>query len=89
MWMSHHEILDSVKSASYGLMFANGLTLFTLSLVPFATAFAGETHWTVAVPVALYGMVMALACLAFVGHGLSAGNTRRTQPCSRFSGARR
>ena len=73
MWLSHHEILESVRSVSYTVLAVNGILLFTMSLVPFATAFAGEGHWTEPVPVALYGLVMFSTALAFVGLRLAIG----------------
>jgi uncharacterized membrane protein len=73
MWLSHHEILESVQSASYRVLGINGILLFTMSLVPFATAFAGEGHWTEPVPVALYGLVMFSTSLAFIGLRLVTG----------------
>src|SRR5436190_18598207 len=63
MWVSHHEIVSAVRTINYPLIFANGTTLFFMSLVPFAMAFAGEAHWTAPVPVALYGIVMFAVCL--------------------------
>lgn len=77
MWLSHHEILESVHSASYTVLFVNGILLFSMSLVPFATAFAGESHWTEPVPVALYGLVMFSASVAFVGFRLVTGRHSR------------
>src|ERR1051325_6382899 len=66
MWISHHEIVAAVRTINYQLIFANGVTLFFMSLVPFAMAFSAETHWNAPLPVALYGIVMLLVCLAFV-----------------------
>jgi uncharacterized membrane protein len=73
MWLSHHEILESVPTSSYSLLGLNGILLFTISLVPFATAFAGESHWTETVPVAFYGVVMFTTSLAFVAFRVAAG----------------
>ena len=73
MWLSHHEILESAHSTSYGVLGVNGVLLFTMSLVPFATAFAGESHWTAPVPVALYGLVMLSTSLAFVAFRIATG----------------
>ena len=44
-----------------------------MSLVPFALAFASETHWSEPVPVALYGVVMLAASGGFVCLRLAAG----------------
>ena len=72
MWISHHEIVAAVRTIDYTMIFANGVTLFFMSLVPFAMAFASETHWTEPVPVALYGVVMLAVCLGFVWFRLAA-----------------
>jgi uncharacterized membrane protein len=77
MWLSHHEILESVRSASYYLLFVNGILLFTMSLVPFATAWAGESHWAEPVPAALYGVVMLSASLAFIWFRVLTGRHSR------------
>jgi uncharacterized membrane protein len=73
MWVAHHDIVASVRTIDYPLIFANGVLLFFMSLVPFATAFAGETHWTATIPVALYGVVMFAASAGFVWFRLAVG----------------
>ena len=55
------------------MLFANGVLLFLMSLVPFATAFAGETGWTAPIPVALYGVIMLAASLGFAWFRLATG----------------
>jgi uncharacterized membrane protein len=74
MWVAHHEIVASMRSATYPILFINGLLLFFMSLVPFSTAFASETHWTEAIPVALYGVVMLAASSGFAWFRLAAGS---------------
>ncbi len=73
MWVAHHDIVADIRSVSYPLMFANGALLFFMSLVPFATAYAGETHWTEPVPVAFYGLVMLAASGGFAWFRLAVG----------------
>ena len=73
MWVAHHDIVAGLRTVNYPLLFANGVLLFFMSLVPFATAYAGETHWTEPVPVALYGVVMLAASVGFAGFRLAAG----------------
>jgi uncharacterized membrane protein len=46
------------------LMWLNLLLLFWLSLVPFTTAWMGESHFA-ATPTALYGIVLLLAALSY------------------------
>jgi uncharacterized membrane protein len=77
MWVAHHDIVASVRTIDYRLIFANGALLFFMSLVPFATAFAGETHWTATIPVALYGVVMFAASMGFVLFRLAVGRHSR------------
>lgn len=74
MWVGHHDIVASIRTVNYPVLFANGALLFFMSLVPFAMAFASETHWTQAVPVALYGVVMFAASGGFVWLRLAAGS---------------
>jgi len=74
MWVAHHDIVGAIRTVNYPLLFANGVLLFFMSLVPFALAFASETHWTEPVPVALYGVVMLAASGGFVWLRLAAGS---------------
>lgn len=73
MWVAHHDIVASIRTVNYPMLFANGALLFFMSLVPFALAFASETHWTEAIPVALYGVVMLAASGGFAWLRLAAG----------------
>jgi uncharacterized membrane protein len=74
MWVAHHDIVAAIRTVNYPLLFANGVLLFFMSLVPFALAFASETHWTEPVPVALYGVVMLAASGGFVWLRLATGS---------------
>lgn len=67
LWVNHHDALLHVSEIDRGILFANGLFLFCASLIPFATAFAGEEHWSTPVPVVLYGGVMVSVSLS-LGH---------------------
>ena len=42
-WVNHHRLFGHVRRVTNGLLWANMVLLFTLSLVPFATAYLG-TH---------------------------------------------
>lgn len=66
VWVNHHTIFSRLESATHPLLVANGLLLFATSLIPFATAFGNDSHWTQPVPVALYGLVMTCVSVAFV-----------------------
>lgn len=65
VWLSHHDLFVTLKTIDRAVLTANGLLLFVASLIPFATAFAGEAHWKSAVAVATYGLVMIAVNLAF------------------------
>src|SRR5579863_6784072 len=41
-WVNHHRLFSHARAGSSGLLWANIALLFTLSLVPFATAYLGE-----------------------------------------------
>ena len=63
-WNNHHHMLQAAEHVDGGVLWANLHLLFWLSLVPFATAWMGENHFA-AVPVAIYGAVLALAGIAY------------------------
>lgn len=59
-WNNHHHMFHVTKHVTGAILWANLHLLFWLSLVPFATAWMGETH-IAPVPTAVYGMVLLLA----------------------------
>lgn len=63
-WNNHHHLLHATTKVNGPILWANTHLLFWLSLVPFATAWMGENHFA-ARPVALYGMVLLMAALAY------------------------
>ena len=63
-WNNHHHLLHAVQHVTGPTLWANLHLLFWLSLVPFVTAWMGENHYA-AMPVALYGMVLIAAALAY------------------------
>jgi uncharacterized membrane protein len=63
-WNNHHHLFQAVRQVSGGVLWANLHLLFWLSLVPFVTGWMGENDFA-AVPVALYGVVMFMAGVAF------------------------
>ena len=65
IWLNHHNIFSSLHKVDAALLGANGLLLFTCSFIPFATAYASESHWTEPLPVLVYGLLMAVVSLAF------------------------
>jgi uncharacterized membrane protein len=72
-WNNHHHLLQAIKHVDGRVLWANLHLLFWLSLVPFVTAWIGETRFA-SLPVALYGAVMMLAAVAYfvLAHALIA-----------------
>ncbi len=65
MWVNHHHFLHTAKRPDAPLLWANNNLLFWMSLIPFATAYMGRNHGA-SLPVALYGVVLALTSSAFL-----------------------
>ncbi|MFE5322345.1 TMEM175 family protein [Paenibacillus sp. NPDC056579] len=63
-WNNHHHLLHTVHVMNGKLMWLNMLLLFWLSLVPFTTAWMGESNFA-STPTALYGIVLLLAAIAY------------------------
>ena len=59
-WNNHHHLFKVVERIDAAVMWSNKMLLFSLSLVPFATAWFGENPGTLA-PVILYVLVQ-LSC---------------------------
>ena len=63
-WNNHHHLLQAIKHVDGRVLWANLHLLFWLSLTPFVTGWMGENHFA-AWPVALYGMVLLFAAVAY------------------------
>ena len=63
-WNNHHHMLHAAKKVSGAALWANLHLLFWLSLLPFASGWMGENHFS-PVPVALYGVVLLMAAFAY------------------------
>jgi uncharacterized membrane protein len=63
-WNNHHHMLQAAEYVDGRVLWANLHLLFWLSLVPFVTAWMGENRFA-ALPVAVYGVVLALAGVAY------------------------
>src|SRR5256885_13865807 len=63
-WSNHHHLLQVVEHVKGRVLWANLHLLFWLSLTPFVTAWMGENQFA-AWPVALYGLVMLCAAIAY------------------------
>lgn len=63
-WNNHHHLMQIVKKVSGSVLWSNIHLLFWLSLVPFATAWMGENHFS-KWPVILYGFILMMAAVAY------------------------
>jgi len=63
-WNNHHHMFHATSHVSGGILWANLHLLFWLSLVPFATTWMGEHHFT-SLPTAIYGIVLLAAAIAY------------------------
>ena len=63
-WNNHHHMFQAVRHVNGRVLWGNLHLLFWMSLMPFVTAWMGETHF-VPFPVAVYGMVMLMAGIAY------------------------
>ncbi len=63
-WVNHHYLFHQLKRVDERVLWSNMVLLFLLSLIPFATAYAGETR-EAAFPTALYAAVMLANALAY------------------------
>jgi uncharacterized membrane protein len=59
VWVNHHHLLGYAELATPQLIWGNFAHLFTVSLIPFSTAWIANSHLA-AFPVALYAAVFAL-----------------------------
>lgn len=64
-WMNHHRTFHLAKQVDVVALWCNLLLLFTLSLIPFATAYMGANHLS-SLSVAIYCALLMLCTLAFV-----------------------
>ena len=63
-WNNHHHMMQTAERVNGAILWANLHLLFWLSLIPFATAWLGETGgatW----PTAVYGAVLLAAAVAY------------------------
>ncbi len=63
-WSNHHHLLQVVERVNGGVLWANLHLLFWLSLTPFVTGWMGQNKFAAA-PVALYGVVLLCAGIAY------------------------
>ena len=63
-WNNHHHMLHAAHHVNGHVLWANLHLLFWLSLIPFVTRWTGENNFA-AIPVAMYGMVLLMAAIAY------------------------
>lgn len=63
-WNNHHHMFQAVERVNGNVLWANMHLLFWLSLFPFTTGWASETHFP-PIAVALYGVNLFMAGLAY------------------------
>jgi uncharacterized membrane protein len=63
-WNNHHHLFQAARTVSGRVLWANMLLLFALSLVPFGTAWIGETEFAT-IPMAIYGVILLSAAFSY------------------------
>lgn len=63
-WNNHHHMFQATQKVNGRVLWSNTHLLFWLSLLPFATAWMGENHFTT-IPIALYGGVLWMCGFAY------------------------
>ena len=63
-WSNHHHFFTLVDKVDGAILWANMHLLFWISLVPFTTAWVGETH-NAPIPTALYGLSLFMPAVAW------------------------
>lgn len=63
-WGNHHHLFHSLKQVTVGIIWANFNLLFWLSLIPVATGWMGETHFS-RNTVVVYGLLMLICGVAY------------------------
>jgi uncharacterized membrane protein len=64
-WHNHHHLLHMPFKVDGRILWANTHLLFWLSLIPFATTWLNEAHFT-SVPTAIYGVSLLMPAVAFL-----------------------
>ena len=63
-WGNHHHLVHTIKEVRSGILWANLHLLFWLSLIPFATGWMGENHFS-PLTVAAYALLCDLCGIAY------------------------
>lgn len=63
-WNNHHHMMHLCKTVTGSILWANLHLLFWLSLIPFSTAWMGESDFAV-LPTAVYGGTLLMTAVAY------------------------
>ena len=63
-WNNHHHMMHAVQKVNGTALWANIHLLFWLSLIPFASGWMGENHFS-RWPMILYGIILEMAGIAY------------------------
>lgn len=82
-WVNHRYVFSLMQRVDDRVLWSNMVLLFVLSLIPFSTAFVGQTRLA-ALSTAVYAIVMLLAGLAFgsLASGISAQYAPGEEPAA-------
>jgi uncharacterized membrane protein len=64
MWVNHHHLIHAVHSVTARLLWSNLYLLFSMSLIPFVTDYAGK-NYREPLAVALYGFDLFMCSLGY------------------------
>jgi uncharacterized membrane protein len=64
-WNNHHHMFQVIEKVNGKVLWANSALLFSLSLIPFTTAWMGQNHFEKN-PVALYGFNLLLCAFTYI-----------------------
>ncbi|MEP7083985.1 MAG: TMEM175 family protein [Betaproteobacteria bacterium] len=63
-WNNHHHLFHVIKHVDGRVLWANLHLLFWLSLIPFATSWMGENHFSTW-PTVMYGVILLMSGVAY------------------------
>jgi len=83
LWVNHRYLFSLMRRVDERVLWSNMALLFMLSLVPFSTAFVGQTRLA-ALSTAVYALVLFLAGIAFwsLAFGINAQYEPSDQPAA-------
>ena len=78
-WINHHNLLTQARVVTASLIWVNNALLFSLSLIPFATAYVAATD-IAPLPTLVYGALQLACALAYRALGSVIVAQRRDEP---------